>query len=638
MKRTSFVKALVFSVVMMSSGVCAKAEVTAHDISVGTGHPRIMLLKGEEEQLKKKINEDGILLEAHESILEQSDNMLAAAPLERIKIGKRLLAVSRKAFQNIYFLSYSYRMTGDEKYAAKAREVMLNVCAFSDWNPSHFLDVAEMTAGVAIGYDWLFDYLGDEDKAFIRKAIVEKGIHVSMPEFNPEEKDYSWLNKNNNWNAVCNMGMAWGALAIYEDEPELAKTIIARSIESAKTHTLLEYGPDGNYPEGYMYWSYGTGFLAMLADAVEKATGKDWGFASDYALMRSGEYMMHMTTQNFECFSYSDCNVKENKLAIPLFWIARQRRDNSLLYGEIDRINYLHSLGRTSQLYTMRYVPSFMIWAPENFSQGVKKPAERIFVGQGVTPVAILRNHWGGDDEIFAGLKCGSCSSGHSHMDIGSFVMYKGGNQWFKDLGHQDYNSLEKEGITLNDRSQYSSRWQAFRLSMYSHNLMIFADSLQRVKGYAKIESWGDKPGMVYATTDLTSVQTPLVRSYKRGLAIVDDAYVVVRDEVVGSSSGELPFRWAAVTGAAVTILSDNSAMLEMNGEKLLFKVEGKDVKLETYSTEPPHYYDIPNPGTVMIGWKSTLGKGEKRTYTVSMIPQGKSGIVEKKLKSINKW
>lgn len=279
-----------------------------------------------------------------------------------------------------------------------------------------------------------------------------------------------------------------------------------------------------------------------------------------------------------------------------------------------------------------------MIWAPKDFSKEVRKPVERLFVGQGETPVAIMRNHWGGDDEIFAGLKCGSCSGGHSHMDIGSFVMYRGGDMWFRDLGHQDYNSLEKEGITLNNKGQYSSRWQPFRLSMYSHNLIVFADSLQRVTAHARIDSYGDKPGFVYATTDLTEVQSPLVKSYKRGLAIVDDSYVVVRDEIRSCSGREVPIRWAAVTLANVKILSDNTALLELNGHKLLFKVDGKDVHLETYSTEPPHYYDVPNPGTVMIGFRTTLAKSEKRTYTVSLIPEEVADKASAKIKDIRNW
>ena len=50
-------------------------------------------------------------------------------------------------------------MTSEKKYLNRAVKEMLAVSAFSDWNPSHFLDVAEMTMAVSIGYDWLYDGL-----------------------------------------------------------------------------------------------------------------------------------------------------------------------------------------------------------------------------------------------------------------------------------------------------------------------------------------------------------------------------------------------------------------------------------------------------------------------------------------------
>lgn len=79
--------------------------------------------------------------------------------MERIKEGKRLLAISRIALKRIYYLSYVYRMTGDKKYAHRAEQEMLAVSRFTDWNPTHFLDVGEMVMALAIGYDWLYDSL-----------------------------------------------------------------------------------------------------------------------------------------------------------------------------------------------------------------------------------------------------------------------------------------------------------------------------------------------------------------------------------------------------------------------------------------------------------------------------------------------
>ncbi len=42
--------------------------------------------------------------------------------------------------------------------------------------------------------------------------------------------------------------MTYGALAIYEDQPELARRVINRAIESVAL-PMADYGPDGAYPE-----------------------------------------------------------------------------------------------------------------------------------------------------------------------------------------------------------------------------------------------------------------------------------------------------------------------------------------------------------------------------------------------------
>lgn len=100
----------------------------------------------------------------HEHILHCADGILSTQPVVRKKTGKRLLAVSREALKRIYYLSYAYRMTENVKYAERAEKELLSVCDFTDWNPSHYLDVGEMTMAVAIGYDWLYDFLKDDTR------------------------------------------------------------------------------------------------------------------------------------------------------------------------------------------------------------------------------------------------------------------------------------------------------------------------------------------------------------------------------------------------------------------------------------------------------------------------------------------
>ncbi len=175
-------------------------------------HPRILLLRGEEAAIRNTIATDDIWKKTDLFILSSCDRMLEKPPVERVLIGRRLLDKSREALKRIFFLSYAWRMTSQQKYFDRAVKEMTAVSSFADWNPSHFLDVAEMTMAVSIGYDWLYERLPEETRDFIMKAIIEKGLNPSLK---PENS--GWVNVSHNWNQVCNAGMTYGALAVWEN-------------------------------------------------------------------------------------------------------------------------------------------------------------------------------------------------------------------------------------------------------------------------------------------------------------------------------------------------------------------------------------------------------------------------------------
>lgn len=70
--------------------------------------------------------------------------------------------------------------------------------------------------------------------------------------------------------------MAYGALAVAETEPDLARRTIERAVEKVRI-PMRHYAPDGAYPEGYAYWEYGTSFNVLLISAMENAFGTDFG-------------------------------------------------------------------------------------------------------------------------------------------------------------------------------------------------------------------------------------------------------------------------------------------------------------------------------------------------------------------------
>ena len=215
----------------------------ALDYSKLAQHPRLILKEGDIEAVKQKIESDQPLCILHNIIERRTNEYLTAEPTKYRKVGKRLLGRCRAVLERVCYCSYMYLVSGDEIYARRAEKEMLAAADFVSWNPSHFLDVGEMVTALAIGYDWLYDWLSPESRKIIEDAIIVKGLRTSG-------KKRWWSKTHNNWNQVCNGGLVMGALAVYERIPEEAQAIIAEALKNNPI-AQKEYGPDGVYPEGF---------------------------------------------------------------------------------------------------------------------------------------------------------------------------------------------------------------------------------------------------------------------------------------------------------------------------------------------------------------------------------------------------
>ena len=598
---------LAFCLLLFSSFACDKNE---NELPTDSGHPRILLLKGEEQLIEQSIAANPIWKKMHEAILVECAYIIAKPPVERIQIGRRLLDKSRECLRRVFYLSYAYRMTGQDKYWQRAEQEMLAVANFSDWNPTHFLDVAEMTMGMAIGYDWLYDKLSNESRETIKNAILNKGINPSF------DSKYNWfLTANHNWNQVCNAGMTYGALAISEDDPALAKKVIDRALESIHL-PMEEYKPDGAYPEGYSYWDYGTSFNVMFLSAIEKAFETDYGLTETPGFLQTANFLQNMTGTTGQCFNWGDCG-STGSMSPSMFWFAQKRNDPSLLWVEK---SYLET-SDYSKFTKDRLLPAIMIWGQGVSMEQITEPTAKVYTGQGDNPISIMRTSWSDPNGIYLGFKAGSPSVNHGHMDIGSFVMEADGFRWASDLGSQSYESLESKGMSIFGRTQDAQRWTILRMNNYAHNVLIVNNELQQVKGYAKIDRHSANPVFSFAVSDLSTVYEGQLNKFTRGVGIVDQKYVVVRDELkTGAKAATI--RWNMLTKADVKITGSNTAELTKDGKKLTLKVQsGSAVQMKTWSTEPTNDYDAPNPGTVLVGFECDLPANTSETFQVLLVP-----------------
>ncbi len=610
---------------LLSSFVTAQKSYVSANAKI-QGHPRILMFANDEAVIKKMVVADTTWLKIQQGIINECDRLLEIKPVERIKIGRRLLDKSREALRRIFFLSYAYRVTDDVKYFQRAEKEMLVIAMFSDWNPTHFLDVAEMTMAVSIGYDWLYNDLSQNSRTIIKEAIRKKGIEPSL-----NSKYNSWLKGTNNWNQVCNAGMAYGAMAIYEDYPELSAKIINRALESVAL-PMGDYAPDGAYPEGYGYWGYGTSFNVMFISALERLFGKDFGLSQKPGFLKTAGYLENMTGPSGDPFNYSDAGSK-GSLHPAMFWFAQKLKDPSLLWVERSRL-----INSSPQSHIRnRLLPAILLWSNGIRINSITPPKTKMWVGKGKTPVALMRTSWT-DSGIFVGMKGGSPSAGHAHMDVGSFVMEADGERWAMDFGMQKYESLESKGVQLWGRTQDAQRWEVFRYNNFVHNTLTINGQLQKVKGYAPIIGSSSDPQFMNATVDLTQLYKGVVDKAIRGVGIVDQKYVVVRDEIETLDS-IANIRWTLLTSADVKIIDKNQIELTKDNKKLILKVlEPDNIDLKTWTTVPPHRYDAPNPGTILTGFEVRLPPKTKTAITVVLIPEGSGKTVIEEIQPLQKW
>ena len=626
-------------------------------------HPRLLMLKGEEPQVAP----ESMFAKADSVIVAFSDAVLSQPVVTRKMIGRRLLGTSREALKRIFWLGYTYRTRGGETYARKAIDEMLAVSAFSDWNPAHFLDVGEMTMAAAIGYDWFYDQMTPRERKTVAKAIIDKGLKPAL------NKDDAWFyNSEINWNPVCNAGMVYGALAVWEEDPDFCRSMLEKSLESNKLAYKAYEG--GGYPEGYNYWGYGTSFQIMLEEALTNVFRDRFLFVDEdrkgSGIVRneipddfyaSSDFIRFTSTPAGNCFSFSDSYRKASAQYMQA-WMASRVGDPTLLDPEI---RIMENTGY-KRLCEERLFPMFLISLVfRAWSGGGGIPFEHYYQCGGTTPIFVYRSGWKSQVDDYLGVKGGLTMSSHSHCDQGSFYFESDGVAWATDLGMQDYNSLESAGVDLWDMTQDSERWEVFRIGPFSHNILTVNGHTPKVNHPVAIQKtwtparpswdWEDRIG---AVLDLTDIYAEDLDSCKRAVYLRGEDLNIL--DLVQAGDSACTIRWAMCTEAEASMqdcseispygLEERFLVLKSGRYKREISAEFVETRFRfpafplnsidpdipdiaphiwptTFDPATPdvdgmqylHPTDAPNPGTSLVGYTFTLQPHQKVVLHVTL-------------------
>ena len=567
-----------------------------------TGHPRLFIDARTFPGILRRSGQDPRLQSLVEDVRTFGDLLLRKPPLERVLDDKQLLRVARQALARMLTLGALWQMTGDHRYADRGERELRSLCRFSDWYPEQFLDVAEMTLAVAIGYDWLHPALTPETREAARRAIIDLGLTPSLG-------DHGWISGTTNWTQVCHAGMVAGALVLHEDQPVLAATIIQRAVANLPHVMEASYAPDGIYPEGPGYWNYGTSYTLFAIEGLRTVLGTDFGLPRTRGFAASAAFMEHVQGPSGLPFAFADTGPRPLDFRAATVWFARENGWDWVLPTD-----------PVVKVTPTNYLPMALIWAPTG-PVAKRQTLPLDFCGDGSKPVAIFRSAWGDPKARWAGICAGSPSTNHGHMDIGSFVFEANGERWVQDLGLQSYPGLQKAGIDLWNQRQDSSRWSVFRLGNAGHSTLLIHGQRQRVDGRARITKFD--PAEPACTVDLSTVYQGQAGTVERRFAMPGRKTLVIHDSITDlTQAGTV--RWQLVTPATIDLAADRrSARLSSHDHTCQVVVrQPAGATLVVGPIQPLADYDDPNPGISILAAEITAAAGSSMDIMVEIIPE----------------
>lgn len=526
-------------------------------------HPRLVFPDAELNAIKDTIHHDEVLSRKYEELRREGEKIIPQAPAEYVKDTEKALIVSRLVLTRVSTLAGLYRLTGEEKFAARAKQEMLAAIAFPDWHPADFLPTAELLNAEGLGYDWLYNYLTPHERESIYRGILNQGL---LPALRAYKSHGDWTVTESNHNVVGNGGVAVAAVAIADEDPKLAKELIGYTRGSLPP-AMSQYAPDGAWPEGPIYWDYASRYACFYLSALDSGVHTDFGVSKYPGFADTGMFRIHSTGPTKMTFNFGDAEEAVHPCPFMYYLSRRYRRPFYAAhekYLDIPEANIFDVLWRAQ----CGPIEPFETLAAKSLSP------DAVFRG---VDVAFFRGSWTDPDATWVGFKGGTNQGTHRHLDLGSFVMDALGQRWALDLGADDYG--------LPGYSGSDKRWTYYRCGTEGQNTLTIDTANQATDGVSPMLAYYSGPDRSYAVTDLTSAYKNAKR-IMRGVELIDHRDVAIVDEV--EMAGPSRITWNFHTKAKIA-LDGASAMLELGGRELHAQIlvpEG--AKFEVASANPP--------------------------------------------------
>ena len=364
------------------------------------------------------------------------------------------------------------------------------------WGPpvnEHFdLRMGELTFCVVFGLDTLGQYLDEEMRTALRRVLVDTSLHHY--EAGLEQAEW-WRYANFNWGTATHADAGLAALMVEAEHPELAARVLHR-VRDGLAYVIEALPAEGGWTEGMMYMVTMLGHLTDFVAALDRVKGDDLNLSNNRRLIAALDYRPYMIGGDGMPINFSNIFADSSQYCFPqgYWWAAKCGRPEWAGF-EDDHVKPWTGQGLFHDVEAFWYRRPF---------QASRKPAlDRLRHFRGLDWFK-----WTGD-RMWLAFRGGNNGGNHNNRDLGHFVLGAGADRFLIDPGYGASSTAQHNAVTVRGGDQ-----------------VIDADApIFRVRRF--------RQGF-YLACDLTAVSPHAMAFFTRHLLLVDDAHLLVIDDVRG--------------------------------------------------------------------------------------------------------
>jgi len=406
----------------------------------------------------------------------------------------------------------AHMLRPEERYVEGIRGLLRGFAAAERWvahvhgNMKCDHSTANTAAAMTLAFEALGDALPSDEEADLTARICDRALGPFLQSC--EERSEFWAVREHGFNwRIMTCGEAGLAALGLKDVPDREKAL-EFALEGVAD--ILDRLPEeGDWEEGPGYWA-GTLMLGLrFALALRRLTDGRIDLFEHPAIAATADFFVHVTLPDGSVFNYGDNSPRIDSTCPHL--IARETGNAHLAWTA-------RKIGHQSVWDLLYDDADLQSECPSDV------PRARVFPATGI---ALARSDWS-EDATFVGFKSGPVNVGHSHLDVQSFVLSKGGTPLVIDPGIWPY--CHFSGFFENT----GRRWDFDANASIAHNTVMVGGRGQVFGDEAagRFVASQVSDDLAWFVSEAASLYPDRLVSFRRWLVFTPPSVVVVYDDL----------------------------------------------------------------------------------------------------------